>query len=77
MHGLVADMVQDDPKKRLTMDQVVSRFEEITTQLGTWKLRSRVVNVDERPLRGAFRSARHWIKQLGLIARRIPATPNA
>ncbi|KAI9461053.1 hypothetical protein F5148DRAFT_250824 [Russula earlei] len=39
---LVTDMIQDDPMKRPSMDEVVSRFSEIRGKLSTWKLRSRI-----------------------------------
>ncbi|RDB25045.1 hypothetical protein Hypma_007489 [Hypsizygus marmoreus] len=77
MHELVADMVQDDPKARPTMDQVVSRFNDIVLGLSTWKLRGRVASVDERRVRGTLRSIAHWTKQLRFMARRIPAIPRA
>ncbi len=35
MEPLVADMVQDDPTKRPTMDEVVTRFAEIRRKLYT------------------------------------------
>ena len=40
MEHLVTDMVQNDPTKRPTMDEVVTRFSEIRGDLNTWKLRS-------------------------------------
>ena len=42
MVPLVNDMVQDDPTKRPTIDEVVKRFEEIRRSLPWWKLRSRL-----------------------------------
>ena len=43
MWPLVNDMVQDDPGKRPTMDDVVERFEKIRRSLHWWTLRSRLV----------------------------------
>ncbi|KAJ6496871.1 hypothetical protein DFH09DRAFT_1103500 [Mycena vulgaris] len=40
MRPLVSDMVQDDPAKRPTIDEVVARFDEIRAGLSSWKLRS-------------------------------------
>jgi len=75
MASLVADMVKDDPKQRLTMDEVVARFNDITKRLSSWKLRSRVAKKNERRLRGVVHSVVHWTKQVGFIARRVPAIP--
>ncbi|KAJ7748427.1 hypothetical protein B0H16DRAFT_1553380 [Mycena metata] len=47
MRPLVSDMVQSDPAKRPTIDEVVSRFQEIHSRLSWWKLRSRVVKKTE------------------------------
>ncbi len=43
MEPLIARMVQDEPSKRPTMDQVVSEFATITAKLSWWKLRERLV----------------------------------
>lgn len=42
MDSLVNDMVQVDPMKRPTMNEVVERFEQIRRSLPWWKLRSRL-----------------------------------
>jgi hypothetical protein len=42
MEILVADMVQDDPTKRPSIDEVATRFSVIRKKLGTIKLRSRI-----------------------------------
>lgn len=47
MAPLIADMVQDDPSKRPTIDEVVARFEKLRKALPWWKLRSRLVRKDE------------------------------
>ncbi|KAJ3477324.1 hypothetical protein NLI96_g10548 [Meripilus lineatus] len=44
---LVDDMVQDDPTKRPTIGEVVKRFNESMASLSYWKLRSRLVDVDD------------------------------
>ncbi|KAJ3481135.1 hypothetical protein NLI96_g7861 [Meripilus lineatus] len=48
MKPLVDDMVQDDPKKRPTINDVVSRFNEMVPTLSYWHLRSRLVEIEER-----------------------------
>ncbi|KAF8889082.1 kinase-like domain-containing protein [Infundibulicybe gibba] len=75
MEPLIADMVQDDPAKRPTMDEVVSRFADIRNDLSSWKLRSRFARRDENPVSGIFRSVSHWVKQAMFIVTRTPALP--
>ncbi len=43
MGPLIAQMVQDAPDKRPTMDEVVSEFREIVAKLSGYKLRERLV----------------------------------
>lgn len=59
------------------MDVVVQRYSEITRRLSWWKLRARIVEVDEPFPVTLFRAPMHWAKQLSRIARSIPAIPNA
>jgi len=47
MKSLVADMVQDDPAKRPTIDQVITRFDVIRKKLWALKLHSRAGHRDE------------------------------
>jgi len=75
MQPLVTDMIQPDPSKRPTMDDVVKRFETIRQGLGKWKLRSRVVDSNESVLGGIFGAAWHWVYQLKFVVRRLPALP--
>ncbi|KAF8191461.1 kinase-like domain-containing protein [Mycena galopus ATCC 62051] len=72
MQELVADMVQEDPAKRPSMDEVVDRFSRIKTGLSPWKLRSQFTSDNSI---GILRSTSHWIRQLYFMARRIPAIP--
>ncbi|KAF7291039.1 Protein kinase domain-containing protein [Mycena chlorophos] len=44
MKDLVADMTQDEPSKRPTIDEAAARFAQIQRGLSSWKLRSRVNN---------------------------------
>ena len=71
---LVDDMVQDDPRKRPTMDVVVERFETIR-QLSTWKLRSRVIDKEEGSFENIYRGAAHWSRRIGFIVKRVSAVP--
>ena len=75
MAGLITDMVQDDPGKRPTIDEVVTRFNDIQKGLSSWKLRSRVVKINDNGLVGFFRGITHWSRRVQYIVRRVPAVP--
>ncbi|TFK39427.1 kinase-like domain-containing protein [Crucibulum laeve] len=74
---LIDDMVQDDPKARPNMDEVVNRFAIIHRNLSTWTLRSRIVNADESRITGIFRSFSHWTKQIAFITKGAPPLPSS
>jgi hypothetical protein len=76
MKALIADMVQEDPTKRPTMDEVVSRFSEIKNTLGTWKLRSRFARKNEMWVVTAWRTVGHWYRTLGYVLARKAAIPD-
>jgi hypothetical protein len=69
-------MVQEDPTKRPTMDDVVSRFSEIKSTLSTWKLRSGLVRRNEMWLVTAWRTVGHWYRTLGYVVSRKAAIPD-
>ncbi|KAJ7162168.1 kinase-like domain-containing protein [Mycena filopes] len=73
MELLVADMVNKDPTKRPTMDEVVYRFDEIVRGLSAWKLRSEVSKAAQR-LRFVY-TLKHWILKVRLIAGQYPPIP--
>ncbi|KAL0952414.1 hypothetical protein HGRIS_006688 [Hohenbuehelia grisea] len=73
---LVADMVQDDPSKRPTMDEVVERFTTIRKGLSSWTLRSRVVKQSDSSLTGVFRFFGHWQRRIVFVVKRVPAVPS-
>lgn len=75
MKPLIVDMMQEDPAKRPTMEEVVSRFETILADLSTWKLRSRVVKKDDNLIIGVFRSLAHWTRRVSFMIREVPALP--
>jgi hypothetical protein len=60
----VLNMVQDNPSKRPTMDEVVRRFDVIRRGLSSWKLRSRIIPRDEHAIEVMFRG-------LGGLTRRV------
>ena len=68
-------MVQDDPKKRPTMDEVVARFEIIQKTFSSWKLRSRVVPRKETSLQVVPHRVGHWIRRIGFIIKRVHPIP--
>ncbi|KAJ7782417.1 kinase-like domain-containing protein [Mycena maculata] len=74
LRPLMADMVQDDPTRRPTMDEVVQRFEKIICGLNQRKLRSRVVKVQDGL--NYYYAVTHWFRKLFLIIRRYPAIPS-
>ncbi|KAJ7658019.1 kinase-like domain-containing protein [Mycena rosella] len=77
LHKLVADMCNEDPAQRPTIDDVVNRFSDIRTGLGQWKLRSRFTPTYKRPsVMEAIRSVRHWARQFYFMARQLPAIPS-
>ncbi|GBE80574.1 predicted protein [Sparassis crispa] len=67
MKPLVDDMVQDDPARRPTINEVVTRFEEIRRKLGYWKLRSRLAEKDEDSVIRTYRRVRHFFRTIGYI----------
>ncbi|KAI0930004.1 hypothetical protein AcW1_008785 [Taiwanofungus camphoratus] len=75
MQPLVDDMVQDDPAKRPTIDQVATRFEEICRSLSHWKLRSRLAERNEIPLVRIHRRIRHALRTATYIVTRHSALP--
>ena len=72
---VMRDMVHPDPSARPTIDEVIVRFDEITKNLSSWKLRSRPVKRDDSWILGVFRSVAHWRRRIVFVARRVPAVP--
>ncbi|KAI0245370.1 kinase-like domain-containing protein [Lactifluus subvellereus] len=72
---LIADMVQEDPTKRPTMNEVVTRFAEIRTKLSTFKLRSRMARKNEIWPVAAWRTVSHWCRTVGYVLTRKAALP--
>ncbi|TFK74346.1 hypothetical protein BDN72DRAFT_789669 [Pluteus cervinus] len=76
LQPLISDMVQDDPKKRPTIDEVVVRFEEIWKGLGSWKLRSRPRPKKEFIFKAIPHMCGHWMRRVGYVVRRVPPIPS-
>ncbi|KAF8509611.1 kinase-like domain-containing protein [Hysterangium stoloniferum] len=77
MGPLIADMRQDDPSKRPTIDVVVSRFDSIRRSLRISLLRSRVIARDEIRGLGWFFDLIHFFRSLRFILLQIPPVPLA
>jgi hypothetical protein len=73
MWPLISDMVQDDPAKRPTIDQVVKRFADMCKKLGILKLRARVGPRDESF--GAVRDFVHLFTTIKYTLLGIPPVP--
>jgi hypothetical protein len=76
MEGLVKDMVQDDPTKRPTMDEVVTRFEAIRKDLSTRKFCSRVSPRGEWKVVGFFRAVGHLTRYIKYTLQGLAAIPS-
>ena len=70
-------MVQDDPAKRPTMDEVVRRFDHIRRSLGGLKLRSRIVDRNESVVGALFNSLGHLSQKMKFTFQGLPAIPSA
>ncbi|KZT21725.1 hypothetical protein NEOLEDRAFT_1164431 [Neolentinus lepideus HHB14362 ss-1] len=75
LQPLVSDMVYENPDKRPTMKEVLSRFGEIHKTLTISKLRSRLVPRGEGVMEGLSRSIGHWHRHIEYIVKRTPAVP--
>lgn len=66
MKPLVDEMVLDDPAKRPKIDEVVDCFDKIMHSLSWWKLRSRLVQLEEKeePLDAIIRPIHHFFRTL-------------
>ncbi|KAI0072000.1 kinase-like protein [Panus rudis PR-1116 ss-1] len=77
MEPLINDMVQTDPSKRPTMDEVVKRFDDIRRRIPWWRLRSRLADKDETGGKHFIRTVHHYYRTTGhiLTFRRALPTP--
>ena len=75
MEPLVAELVQTDPTKRPTMDEVVTRFSEIRGKISSWKLRSRIARKNELWPLTVWKSVGHWYCTVGYVLGRKRAIP--
>lgn len=73
MKSLVKDMVQDNPDKRPTIDQVVERFGKIRGKLSAVRLHSRAGHREE--WFGRVRDLSHIFTSVRLAIQKVPAIP--
>ncbi|KAA1477314.1 hypothetical protein DENSPDRAFT_844530 [Dentipellis sp. KUC8613] len=76
MKKLVADMVQDEPSRRPSINEVVARFAKIRESLHFWKLRSRTTRKKEWKVVTLWRYPPHIIRTIRFIVMRKPAIPD-
>lgn len=76
MDTLVAEMVQDDPAKRPTMNEVARRFDDICKALSTEKLQSRLVSRDEPIDEVLVNVVSHWYRRLKYSIQGHSAVPS-
>ncbi|KAI9067306.1 hypothetical protein FKP32DRAFT_1588665 [Trametes sanguinea] len=75
MKSLVDEMVQEEPSKRPTIDDVAAHFDSLVQSLSAWKLRSRLPQRDEHCLLRPFRVVAHFCRTLYYILTSRPALP--
>ena len=75
MEPLITDMVQPDPTKRPTIDEVVTRFSGVRGKLNAWKLRSRIARKNELWPVTSWKSVGHWCSTVGYVLGRKGAIP--
>ena len=75
MRPLVSEMIQADPSKRPTSQEVVQRFTELLSTIKPQRLRSRLRPVHEDPVDAWFRNIRHRLRTWRYIIFRKPALP--
>ncbi|KAH9899125.1 kinase-like domain-containing protein [Epithele typhae] len=75
LESLVADMIQTDPSRRPTMEEVAQHFSKILADMSPWKLRSRIVHREEFAITGFFRAIGHVFRTMRYVASRTPLLP--
>ncbi|KAI5827255.1 hypothetical protein K523DRAFT_418591 [Schizophyllum commune Tattone D] len=75
LEPLVDEMTRDDPSKRPTMKEVMTRFEGAIGLVSSWKLRSRAMD-QVTGLQNYRHATSHWARRLKLIAMSRSAVPS-
>ncbi|TFK74335.1 hypothetical protein BDN72DRAFT_760235 [Pluteus cervinus] len=72
---LIKDMIQKDPEKRPTIDEVITRFEAICKNLSDRKLRSRPIPRKGKIIKGIRNHLEHRKRMREYIEQGIPPIP--
>ncbi|EIW83477.1 hypothetical protein CONPUDRAFT_136476 [Coniophora puteana RWD-64-598 SS2] len=75
LQPLTNDMTQEDASKRPSIDEAVSRLQNVIQGLSAWKLRSRVSKRRGNPIIGLARLIKHWPNRVVYICSQRPAIP--
>lgn len=68
MDALVADMMQEDPSKRPTIDVALAQFEQIVKGLTDSHLQSRARPRGEPSFDGLLNDISHWSRRVGFTS---------
>ena len=68
-------MVQLEPEKRPTIEEVSSKAAKMFARLSAWKLRDRVVERKETVLERTLFGFSHLFRTVKYIVKRLPAVP--
>ncbi|KAI0790922.1 kinase-like domain-containing protein [Abortiporus biennis] len=75
LRPLIHDMMQNEPYKRPTIDEVAKRWSTMQSSLNSWKLRSRLVRRDDNVIECITLSLRHAFRTYRYIAKGYKAIP--
>jgi len=75
LEPLVADLRQEDPKKRPTADAAFAQFESLIKGLDKGKLRGRVVYREDSRLSNLAHGVSHWTRRISYTLRGVPPMP--
>ncbi|EMD36909.1 hypothetical protein CERSUDRAFT_73937 [Gelatoporia subvermispora B] len=74
LEPLVEAMSQEDPTQRPSMTEVVTCIEQVASELGARRLRSRLCK-KEGSMSRRMKDIKHTIVSIGYTIRRLPPTP--
>ncbi|KAF8511915.1 hypothetical protein JB92DRAFT_349000 [Gautieria morchelliformis] len=77
MVPLVTDMTQEEPSKRPSIEEVMTRFETIYRSLSFKLLRTRIVGRKEDEGTSALYDFLHFFRRMRYAFMRIPPVPRA
>ncbi|TFK22799.1 hypothetical protein FA15DRAFT_643594 [Coprinopsis marcescibilis] len=77
LRPLIEAMTKEDPSKRITMGEALVLFDELVSQLGDWKLRSRQLRAGNTGIEQIRGLAGFWRRRLRYTVTRLPAIPGS